>query len=346
MEAIASACKNKEMPHHHLWGANLFHKFGITTEIISYYKYPALKRQIRHRGLCGDLNQQLQLLHRSDYDAVYSGAEDVTNILAYLRALKIFRKPIISVVHHPLHMVSSKRRKYGVVNLFRRLYVAGTDRMICLNQVSSEYLKNVLNVKKSKRPVVQWGPDTSFYRNFSNFVGDTVVSVGFTFRDYTTFAKAMNGLPIQSVVFCAGQNIPMTKVPKNVNIVKQKVKYDILMDWYKRARVVAIPLQRKSTLVGLTILLDAMAVGKPVIMTKNNCIDIDIEREGFGFWVDPYDIAGWKKRLRFFIENPEHVSEMGKRARSFCQKCNIDAFAVKTASIIQETVEGKSVCST
>ena len=47
-------------------------------------------------------------------------------------------------------------------------------------------------------------------------------------------------------------------------------------------RVIAIPLEKQETLAGLTSLLDCLGFGKPVIMTRNPCIDIDIEKEGIG----------------------------------------------------------------
>ena len=41
--------------------------------------------------------------------------------------------------------------------------------------------------------------------------------------------------------------------------------------------------------------MDCLGIGKPVIMTKNPNIDIDIEKEGIGHWVEPGDVEEWKK---------------------------------------------------
>ena len=60
MEYVYKACLEKKIPNHHLWGANKLKDFGIEIEILSFSKYPFLKRQVSHRGILGDLDQQLQ----------------------------------------------------------------------------------------------------------------------------------------------------------------------------------------------------------------------------------------------------------------------------------------------
>lgn len=52
------------------------------------------------------------------------------------------------------------------------------------------------------------------------------------------------------------------------------------------SRVVLIPLEDPSMLSGLTEFSDAVALGKPVVMTRNSWMPLDIEALGIGVWLD------------------------------------------------------------
>ena len=58
--------------------------------------------------------------------------------------------------------------------------------------------------------------------------------------------------------------------------------YQKMANLIQNVRVIAIPLEEQSTLAGLTSLMDCLGFGKPVIITKNPCIDLDIENLGIG----------------------------------------------------------------
>ena len=63
-----------------------------------------------------------------------------------------------------------------------------------------------------------------------------------------------------------------------------------------------IPLTgNKHDTCGYTECLEAMAMGKPVIMTKSGCLDLNLEKEGVGLYVNPKDAEDWVKRLNSYI---------------------------------------------
>jgi phosphoribosylcarboxyaminoimidazole (NCAIR) mutase len=80
------------------------------------------------------------------------------------------------------------------------------------------------------------------------------------------------------------------QVQVEVPEVGRVFNYPEMMAAYLTARVIAIPLEKSDvSLAGLTSLVDAMAIGRPVIMTRNPFIDLDIEAQGIGRWVEPGD---------------------------------------------------------
>jgi glycosyltransferase involved in cell wall biosynthesis len=106
------------------------------------------------------------------------------------------------------------------------------------------------------------------------------------------------------------------------------MKYPQLLEHLAQARAIAIPLERQQHLCGITSLMDALGIGKPVIMTRNPQIDLDIEQLGIGIWVEPGDVEGWTRALTWFDAHPAEAMEMGARARALVDRgLNSRAFA-------------------
>ena len=104
----------------------------------------------------------------------------------------------------------------------------------------------------------------------------------------------------------------------------------------QNVRVIAIPLEKQSTLAGLTSLMDCLGFGKPVIMTKNQCIDLDIENLGIGTWVDPYDVDGWTRAIKWHFENIEQSNCMASKAKALGKRLSAESFGEKINSLIIE----------
>ena len=68
---------------------------------------------------------------------------------------------------------------------------------------------------------------------------------------------------------------------------------------------------------GVTVALEAMAMGKPVILTRNPYVE-DFLRDGEnGFFVRAGDAEGLRSRIRHVLDNPEEASRIGARAREW-----------------------------
>jgi glycosyltransferase involved in cell wall biosynthesis len=83
---------------------------------------------------------------------------------------------------------------------------------------------------------------------------------------------------------------------------------------------VAIPYRATDVMLGLTELNDALALAKPVVMTRSPHIDVDIEAVGCGIWVDPGDLGGWRRALTRLREHPDEAQAMGAAGRRFAQE--------------------------
>ncbi len=91
---------------------------------------------------------------------------------------------------------------------------------------------------------------------------------------------------------------------------------------YYNSLAVAIPLSKTGRYwpVGITVIMEALAMAKPIISTVNPIYPFNLEKEKVGFYVDYYDVEGWKQAINYVIDNPGEMKEMGERGRYLCEK--------------------------
>jgi glycosyltransferase involved in cell wall biosynthesis len=274
------------------------------------------------------------LLRLSRYDLVYSACQENTFFLSILRNIGIFRKPIISIIHHPIY----KGRRSEVI-------VKGHDKLLCLSESVLIKLEKEFEIDNKKAFTIDWGIDLPFYEK-ANWDSDVesqnsfIISAGKTERDHDTLAKAFFEIDYPLKIYCSDQSAPsIPSLPPNITVQFNHygaISYTELLTEYEKSYAVAIPLTDTNALAGLTSLLDAMAMQKAVIMTKNSRINLDVEKEGIGIWVDPGDVRGWQKAVTYLLAHPQEAKQMGNRGYYLCQsKYNLEIFSSNLANIFK-----------
>ncbi|MBD2075260.1 glycosyltransferase [Phormidium sp. FACHB-592] len=329
-----------EYPGHHLWGATHLAQHDIEVKIFPYQTSKLLNKIGRKLGLGDHLDQQVRILFsRTDYDVIYSACQTNTFLLALLRSLRLFRKPLVALIHHPL--------KHTLRNA---LFLNGHDHLLCLSSTTMQPYRLQPNPSK-KMDLLEWGADLSFYETKVPTVEVSVsnaplfVSAGKTKRDHNTLVKAVSSIDCLLKIYCSAATAPtVAYATERIEVTASNshnnaVSYPAILAAYRRAFAIAIPLTETEDLAGLTSLLDAMVVGKPVIMTRNKHIDLDLEKEGIGLWVEPNDIAGWQRAIAYLLAHPEEAAAMGDRGRRLCEtKYNLDVFTNTLARALKSVL--------
>jgi glycosyltransferase involved in cell wall biosynthesis len=339
--------EERESPEHHLWGITHLHKYEIDVDILPYKKFELIKK-IGEKLKLGDLDQQLRvILIAHQYDLIYSTCQTSTLMLALLHILGIFKTPIVVKLERPF-----KNNSLNKILLI--LLAKAHTKILCLSSKTENQLRDDFGINKDKLALLDWGPDLPSYDDYefsSRDVNDRkiFVSAGNESRDYDIIVQAFSELDCTLKVYCSSKSAPvMTSLPSNVKI-QYNHKNPLSLDWkalswkellseYAKAFAIAIPLYIPAAridttpLYGLTSLLDAMAMGKPVIMTKHRQANIDIEKEKIGLWVELGDIQGWQQAVSYLVEHPEEAQEMGQRGRLLAeQKYNLENFSSQLA---------------
>ncbi len=170
----------------------------------------------------------------------------------------------------------------------RRLDVA-----ICLSA-------RVRDAVRADAVLAPWGPDLGF-AGYAPTGEELVVSAGRTERDTDTLRRALEG----------------TGLPARIHRDQRLRPFPEVLDDLRRAMIVAIPLPPTDRLLGLTEVNDALALAKPIVMTRND--DFDPEAVGCGIAVDAGDVAGWRDALLTLAGDPGLRAQMGRRGREFAE---------------------------
>jgi glycosyltransferase involved in cell wall biosynthesis len=306
-------------PAHHLYGtASLDNGFDVVDLPFSGEGRPAgLTRLTRHQF--GDLGQQLATIKSRRRGAVVYGAaaQELRGLVA-LRAAHAFSTPIVGVFHSP-----------PAPGRHRAAALQGFDRAIALSKHTQRGMV-AAGIAPERITVVGWGADLDFAGFGPRLPAATdapVVATGKTGRDMGTLLEALRATGLPAHIY--GDRGELTRagpIPEDVSIrpvsredeSSAPLRYDdaVTAD-LRSAALVAIPLSSTDRLTGLTEVVDVLACGRPMILTRTPYFDFDIERIGCGWWVAPGDVRGWSELLRAAMADRDRLEQMGRAGRAW-----------------------------
>lgn len=336
-----SRMQQGEFPSHFLYGACHLSSSGID---VVYHRSPS-KEMSRLKTA---LYTAWQVLTCHEHiDAVYATHYKGLELLILLRAIGIFRKPIVVWHHQPIVTPKSKLREWGGLLFYR-----GMDRLIFFSQ---KLVDDSLHSPKAnpKRMVVgHWGADLDFYDRMRNQEKDArfvFIATGKEQRDQHTLIEAFNrtGLPLKLYI---GINPDPTVPNPNLDAVRSYkpaanidvreicglLPYEIALDVAK-AQCVAICCKHTRYTAGLTTVVEALALGLPMVCSRNPQIPIDFDREGCGISVEYGDVEGWQRATSYLASHPDEARRMGERGRQIAEeRFNDRQCASEVAAVLKE----------
>jgi glycosyltransferase involved in cell wall biosynthesis len=316
-------------PRQHLYGADALRASGFDVVVAPFREdgaAVALSRRLRFRA--GDLGQEAYVLRSRRIG--YGGEPNSLAGVAYLRALRVRRTPLVTVLHSVPRVTPRTR-----------LLLRGYDAVICLSSYVRDAVREAFGVEARWAP---WGPALDF-AGYRPVDGDAVVSSGKTNRDQATLLAAMDGLP--GVVYARSPR-GLRAVP-GVELVTDETHEDAVVPGGPKfsyghvlrdlvgAAVVAIPLRDPARVSGLSDLNDALALGKPVVVTRTpHLADVDVEAIGCGWWVSPGDVGGWRRALTTLCGDAALRARMGAAGRAFAESSwNADLFGAAVVDAVR-----------
>jgi Glycosyl transferases group 1 len=278
-----------------------------------------------------------------DADVIYScGGPQWMFLFAALRRIGLLKAPLVCLAHQrPEQTFDAGAFAYTAPLLAAAMH--GCDALPTLSAAVARDVAG-LALRPNLSPTLPFGPDASWYPKPA-YPGQGVVAVGMAERDFTTFGRAASLASCPATIVCPTEMARrLPRFGRNVRILcSQNAEFMPYVDVARlcaEARVHAIPLLANGRLSGLNSLTDALALGKPVIMTRIPEIDLDIEGAGVGRWVAPGDVEGWREAIRFFDDDPDEAVVFGRRARALVDEgFDADSFADRLMDLFDALLE-------
>jgi glycosyltransferase involved in cell wall biosynthesis len=90
-----------------------------------------------------------------------------------------------------------------------------------------------------------------------------------------------------------------------------------LRELYRSADIIVISLLENRYSAGLTVLMEAIACGKPVIMTENIGLTVEFIEKGFILGTKPGDAKGLEAAIDYLLANPDIAQNMADKAHNY-----------------------------
>lgn len=95
-----------------------------------------------------------------------------------------------------------------------------------------------------------------------------ILAAGRTLRDYPTLLAALQHVQIPTVIICGARDLQDSAIPPHVSI-QREVSTAQYLEYLHRCSLVVVPLRPTLRSTGQVVMLEAMALGKPVIATRS-----------------------------------------------------------------------------
>lgn len=320
IETIALNAQAGKQPAHVMWeigqflnaeihqpiNVKILPEDKILARLIGFPEYWALARQ---------LSEQL-----NENDVIYCDGEQLGIPIANLCGKKQKRPKVVVLFHN-----INRPRGYLALNLLGTKHI---DFFVTGTVSQKEFLRNYLNLPSDRIYQIPSHPscDTSFFtpgEALQKNVRPLIASGGLEKRDYQTLANATYNLNVDVKICAFSPNRTASKrtfpkvMPSNMSC--KFYEWWDLVQLYRDADLIVIPLLKNNYQAGLSTLFEAMACRRPIIITRspkagiiNTLID-----SGVVTGVKAGDDVDLKQAIEKLLNNPQQAQNQAELGYDF-----------------------------
>lgn len=273
--------------------------------------------------------------HVRSVPALLTDGEHVGLPLAAALALTPRRPRHVMIAHH-----LSTRAKAGFLALPR--VARSIDAFVVHSQSQLDALTRTLGLPEERVHLVSYGVDTTFWAPADDDESRLIVSPGREHRDHVTLAEAVAKLDAHVFVTDGSSHSPAAhrRVPTTwpENVERGSLPLAELRALYGRAAVVVVPLVETDFPAGITVIAEAMSMGKAVVATGTTGLQGAVADPGALITVPAADPEAMRSAVQQLLDAPDRRAELGARARAAAlQHHDVRGFAAALANLLLPT---------
>jgi glycosyltransferase involved in cell wall biosynthesis len=254
------------------------------------------------------------------------------------------RLPVVAI-NFGLNLIWRRASRARRVLLRSSLRAAAS--VICLGESQRRELVAAAGLDAARVVTMSIPVDTEFFKpQLEEPDGDarTVLTVGKDLaRDYGTFLEAVRPLAVDATLVAHPRNLERPELSPNVTL-RSGLSFPELRELYAGAACVVLPQRSEDYMYGsegggLTALLEAMAMGRPIV-ASDRAILHDYVTDGVeALLVPPEDPAALRAAIERVLGDPELSRSLGTAARARVESAHTSqGFAARLAPLLRSVI--------
>lgn len=261
----------------------------------------------------------------SRFDAVFSDGENVGIALALAMRATRLRRPHLMLGHY----LSNGRKRAAVRRLRPQECI---DRIVVHSPRQAELAQLELGIPAAKLRFDPYYVDTVFWSPSPAADERMILAAGLDHRDYSTLAAAWGGRPEPVYVAAGSLHSPRAtaRLPASwpSNFQAGFADHRRLRELYAAASLVVVPVIESDFQAGITTVLEAMAMARPVVATASRGWSGVIEDGETGLLVPPGDPEALRHAIARLLTDPALRARLGRQAREAAvSRYRLEAYA-------------------
>ncbi len=281
---------------------------------------------------------------RDEYDVVVSWSERVTLSLMALQGISPAGKPHVAM----MYWFSRPSVRIPMLAFARSLHA-----IVTWSSQQRNYAIEQIGIAPEKIYLIKHFVDQLFWSPREREL-DMICSAGAEMRDYPTLLEALRGTDLRCHI--AADHVRVDRLgfarrlstERYAGLASDRVTIGRmtpieLRELYGRSRFVVIPLQASDTDNGVTVILEAMAMGKAVICSRTRG-QVDVIEDGVtGMFVPVGDPNALRTAMVELWNDPARARAMGLAARAYVEKHHtLETFCRDVKGAVDASLEGRA----
>lgn len=275
------------------------------------------------------------LLNKNPYQLIFLMSERVGIPFAAMNQIAPGRKQLVSRL---TNWSSRQEKLISRLNLFPSM-----GPITVMSESQKQYLIG-LGVPPSQIHVIHYAVDQHYFRPMPEIAQEAnlILTLGeVRTRNYNVLFQAVDGLPVKVLVAATGYwyarekdtNVK-TSIPSNIEMIG-RLPQTKLRELYARSGFIVLPIYDVEYAAGVTAMLEAMCMGRAVIVTRSRGIMDYIVDGETGIVVDQDDTQGLREAISYLASHPEEAKRLGENARQRIEdELNMDTYLQRTAQVL------------
>ncbi len=276
------------------------------------------------------------LVNQANYDAVVTSGLRCGQVFGFLRTVLRIRQPVH--IHLELMLDDEKDSLFWKLKrAFQRAAFASTDLLITSALGEIDIYSERLGIPRERFQFV------FFHTNVVNpgLVGQELgyaFSAGRTGRDYQLLAAAVRDLDLDLVVLGDEASLRGAEFPRRTRVLADQ-PYERYLELLHGCDFVIVPLNEIRSSRGQVVILEAMAIGKPVIATETVGTLDYVQSGENGLLVPPGDAAALASAIQSLSGDAALRARFSKRGLESVQRHTFRSYVETVLGLVERTVD-------